>query len=44
MSNDHVTKPDASAFDDMHVAWKAFWLLAAAFLLLFWGAVLLGGF
>ena len=43
MSNDHVTKPDASAFDDMHLLWKVFWVFAGALLILFWAAVLLGG-
>ena len=41
MSNDHVTKPNVSAFDDMHPVWKLFWLLAGVLLVAFWGAVLL---
>ncbi|WP_256478445.1 hypothetical protein [Halorussus limi] len=42
MSNDHVTKPDAGAFDGMHLVWKAFWLLFGVLFVLFWTAVLLG--
>ena len=42
MSNDHVTKPNPSAFDDMHLVWKLFWVVVGGFLLSFWAAVLFG--
>lgn len=40
MSNDHVSKPDVTAFDDMHLVWKVFWASLGVLLLLFWGTVL----
>ncbi|WP_267905100.1 hypothetical protein [Halorussus halophilus] len=42
MSNDHVTKPNASAFDEMHLVWKLFWVAFGGFFVLFWSAVFLG--
>ncbi|WP_276301778.1 hypothetical protein [Halorussus lipolyticus] len=42
MSNGHVTKPNPSAFDDMHLVRKLFWVVVGAFLVLFWTTVLFG--
>ncbi|MFH5798956.1 hypothetical protein [Haladaptatus sp. CMAA 1911] len=41
MGNDHVSKPNVTAFDDMHLVWKLFWAGLGVLLLLFWGAILL---
>ena len=42
MGNDHVSKPDVDAFDDPHPVWKILFVLFCAFMLVFWGAILLG--
>jgi hypothetical protein len=41
MGNDHVSKPNETAFDDMHLVWKIFRVGLGVLLLLFWGAILL---
>lgn len=41
MSNDHVTKPDATAFDEMHPVWKLVWIGVGLLCAVFWLSVLM---
>lgn len=41
MGNDHVSKPNPSAFDEMHLLWKIFWVVFGLFMLVFWGSLAL---